>query len=154
MVVPLPPSKSQTKSKTHINNALTVICNRCVNYPILLNKKHNASILPSRTIITIYGIMLILNTVYRRGYSSVTNFEAVRGSNPAMMTTYTTQETCITERKNIFRYIIVGFLLHWLQAPPQLPEGATANVPLRTGLNQPCATVRKHFTVVNAHRRG
>jgi hypothetical protein len=84
----------------------------------------------------------------------VTNFETVRGSNPAMMSTYNTQGTYITERKNIFRYNIVGFLLHWLQAPPQLPAGATANVPLLTGLNQPCTTVRKHFTVVNDHRRG
>jgi hypothetical protein len=154
VVVPLPPSKSPTKSKTLINNALTVICNRRVNCPILLNKKHNASILASCTIITIYEIMLTLNTVYRRGCSSVTNFEAVRGSSPAMMSTYTTQGTCITECKNIFRYIIVGFLLHWLQAPPQLTSGATANAPLLTGLNQPCATVRKLFTVVNGHRRG
>jgi len=95
--------------------------------------------------------MLTLNTVYRRGCSSVTNFETVRGSNPAMMSTHNTQETYITECKNTFRYNIVGFLLHWLQAPPQL---LTANVPLLTGLNQPCTTVRKHFTVVNDYRRG
>jgi len=98
--------------------------------------------------------MLTLNTVYRRDCSSVTNFETVRGNNPAMMSIHNTQEKCITKRKNIFRNNIVGFLLHWSQAPPQLPVGTTTNVPLLIGLHQPCTTVRKHFTVVNGHRRG
>jgi hypothetical protein len=73
-----------------------------------------------------------------------------------MRAIYITQETYLTEYKNIFRYIIVGFLLHllWIQASLQLPAGATAEGLLRTGLNQHCATVRRHFTVVNAYRRG
>ncbi len=97
-------------------------------------------------------------SVNRCGCSSGIKSEAVRDSISALGPPYT-QETYLTERKNIFRYIILGIIYHLLQLQSLtlLHTGATKEGPPGPpglGLTLHCATVRIHFAVVNVYRRG
>ncbi len=157
MVVPLPPSKSQTKPYKPICNDSTVICNHCVNHPSLLNKKQIDN---NETYCTYTDNRCDLTneSVYRCGCSSGIKSETVRDITSAPRTLYA-QENLLMELEIIFRYIIVGTNQQLLQLRTLtlLHSGVTKEGPPGPpgpGLTLHCATVRIHFAVVNVHRRG
>ena len=71
-----------------------------------------------------------------------------------MRAIYITQETYLTEYKNIFRYIILATSQQLLQLRTLtlLHTGVTKEGP--PGLTLHCDTVRTNSAVVNRHRRG
>ncbi len=157
MVVPLPPSKSQTKPYKPVCNDSNVICNHCVNHSSLLNKKQIANTETYRTY-TDNRCDLTNESVYRCGCSSGIKSATVRDSTSAPRTFYT-QEIFLMGLEIIFRYIILGTSqqLHLLRTQTLRHTGVTSEGPPGPpgpGLTLHCDTVRIHFAVVNVYRRG
>ena len=157
MVVPLPPSKSPTKPYKPICCDLTVLCNQCVNRPILLNKEKTTTIGTYHTYIE-NNCDLTYASVYRCGCSSGIKSATVNYSTSAPRELYA-QGIILTGIEIIFRYIIIGtnqqLFLHLTVTLPQ--TGLTKKGPSGTpwpGLTLHCDTVRTNSAVVNRHRRG
>ena len=154
MVVPLPPSKSQTQPKNHMYvnlynplfieednkcKTLTVLPCETVrsngkNYPIVLRNKLNSIF------------------VYRRGHPKSSPGEAGRIRGAVLGPCHNTQETYLTVYNISFRYSIKGTAspLHQYQTTllPLTEEG------VQPGWGLHSATVRIISAVVSIHRRG
>ncbi len=157
MVVPLPPSKSQTQPKNPMYNTLyntlsIVNNNKCKLLTVLLNKtdRHTYRKCP-----TVLSSKLNNNSVYRRGYPGGSSCAAGRSSGADLRTLYNTQETYLTVYKPSFRYITKGTLLPLHQTPllPLLHPGGTEEGE-QTGLGLHSVTVRIISAAVSIHRRG
>jgi hypothetical protein len=152
VVVPLPPSKSQTQPKNTMYNTLSVINNPCNLSPDLLNKINNSTysscpIIPSKE--------LNIKFDYRRGYPGGVLCVAGRGSSADPVSPCNTQENHLTVNKISFRCIRKGtpLPLRQFQLLPLLhPEGPKeGELP---GLGIHSATVRLISAAVKIHRRG
>ena len=163
MVVPLPPSKSQTKPKNPMFYILSVIINHCKMFFILsviinhcrkstvhLNKTCNST---GSTYPGTPNSLLNNEFVYRRGYPVGGQCTAESGSSADPVTPCCNQEINLTVNKSFFRKFIKG-TSHPLCHLPFLLHRAGTSEGDQPGFGPHNTTVRIISTVVIIHRRG
>ena len=158
MVVPLPPSKSQTQPKnpmydTLYNTLFIEKDNKCKTLTVLIRETDRSN---DRKCPSVLRNKLNSNYVYRRGYPRSPPCEAGRSCGAVLRPRYNTQETYLTVYNISFRYNIKGTPspLHLYQTPllPLLHPGGTEEGE-QPGWGPHSATVRIISAVVSIHRR-
>jgi hypothetical protein len=163
VVVPLPPSKSQTKPKNPMFYILSVIITHCKMFFILsailnhcristfpLNKTCNST---GSTYPGTPNSLFNNEFVYRRGYPVGGQCTAESDSSSDPVTTCCNQEDNLTVNKSFFRKFIKG-TSHPLCHLPSLLHRVGTSEGDQPGFGPHNTTVRIISTVVIIHRRG